>query len=48
MIYKIDPSYEKYILNKKPTGKKKLYEKLTKAVYETRLRATLFYQKLSG
>ena len=48
MICEIDPSYEKYVLTNKTTGKKRLYGKLTKAVYGTLLGAILFYQKLSG
>ena len=48
MICEIDPSYKKYVLTNKTTGKKRLYGKLTKAVYRTLLGAILFYQKLSG
>ena len=48
MICDIDPSYKKFILINKKTDKKKLYGKLTKAVYGTLLGAILFYQKLSG
>ena len=48
MICDIDPSYKKFVLTNKRTGKKKLYDKLTKAVYGTLLGAILFYQKLSG
>ena len=48
IICDIDPSYKKCILINKKTGKKKLYGKLTKAVYGTLLGAILFYQKLSG
>ena len=47
MICKIDSSYEKYVLTNKTTGKKRLYGKLTKAVYGMLLGAILFYQKLS-
>ena len=47
MICDIDPSYEKFILINKKTGKKKLDGKLTKAVYCTLLGDILFYQKLS-
>ena len=43
MIGEIDSNYEKYILIKMTTGKKKLYKKLTKAVYETLLKAILFF-----
>ena len=46
MICNIDPSYKKYILKIKTTGKKKLYEKMTKAVCGTLL-GEFFYQKLS-
>ena len=35
IICEIDPKYEKYLLTSKTTGKKKLYGKLTKAVYKT-------------
>ena len=42
MICEIDPSYEKYVLTNKTTGKKRLYGKLTKAVYGTLLGAILF------
>ena len=48
MICDIDPSYNKFILINKKTGKKKLFGKLSKAVYGTLLEAILFYQKLSG
>ena len=48
MICEIDPNYEKYVLTSKTTGKKRLYGKLTKAVYGTLLGTILFYQKLSG
>ena len=48
MICEIDPCYKNYFLTNKKTGKKKLYGKLTKAVYGTLLGAILFYQKLSG
>ena len=48
MICEIDPCYKKYVLTNKKTGKKKLYGKLTKAVYGTLLGGILFYQKLSG
>ena len=48
MICKIDPSYKKYVLTNKTTGKKRLYGKLIKAVYRTLPGAILFYQKLSG
>ena len=48
MICEINQSYEKYVLTIKTTGKKRLYGKLTKAVYGTLLGAILFYQKLSG
>ena len=48
MIFDIDPSYKKYVVTNKRTGKKRLYGKLTKAVYGTLLGAILFYQKLSG
>ena len=47
MICKIDPCYKNYVLTNKKTGKKKLYEKLAKAVYGTLLGAKKFYQKLS-
>ena len=47
MICDIDPSYKKFVLINKKTGKKKMYGKLTKAVYGTLLGAILFYQKLS-
>ena len=47
IICDIDPAYEKFVLTNKKTGKKKLYGKLTKAVYGTLLGAVLFYQKLS-
>ena len=42
MICDIDLSYEKFVLTNKRTGKKKLYGKLTKAVYGTLLGAILF------
>ena len=48
MMCDIDPAYKKFVLVNKKTGKKKLYGKLTKAVYGTILRAILFYQRLSG
>ena len=48
MICDIEPSYKKFVLTNKRTGKKKLYSKLTKAVYGTLLGAILFYQKSSG
>ena len=48
IICKIDPSYKKYVLTNKTTGKKRLYGKFTKAEYGTLLGAILFYQKLSG
>ena len=48
MICDIDPSYKKFVLTNNKRGKKKLYGKLTKAVYGTLLGAILFYQKLSG
>ena len=48
MICDIDPAYKKFVLINKETGKKKLYGKLTKAVYGTLLGAIFFYQKLSG
>ena len=48
MISKINPSYRKYVFTNKTTGKKKLYGKLTKAIYGALLGAILFYQKLSG
>ena len=48
IIYKIDPSYNKCVLTSKTTRKKRLYSKLTKAVYGTLLGAILFYQKLIG
>ena len=48
MICEIDPSYKKYVLTNKKTGKKELYGKLTKAVYGTLLGVILFYQKLTG
>ena len=48
MNCKINPSYEKYVFINKTTGKKRLYGKLTKAVYGMLLGAILFYQKLSG
>ena len=48
MICDIDPAYKKFVLTNKKTGKKKLYGKLTKAVYGMVLGAILFYQKLSG
>ena len=47
MICKIDPSYEKYVLTNKKTGKKKLYGKLTRVFYGMLLGTILFYQKLS-
>ena len=34
LICDIDPRYKKFILINKKTGKKKLYGKLTKAVYD--------------
>ena len=43
MICEIDSNYEKCVLIKMTTEKKKMYEKLTKAVYETLLEAILFY-----
>ena len=46
MIFNIDPSYKKYVLTNKTTGKKELYRKLTKIVYWTLLVAILFYEKL--
>ena len=48
MICEINPSYKKYVLTNKTTGKKRLYRKVTKAMYERLLRALPFYQKLSG
>ena len=48
MTCDVDPVYKKFVLINKKTGKKKLYGKLTKAVYGTLLGAILFYQKLSG
>ena len=48
MICDIEPSYKKFVFTNKKTGKKKLYSKLTKAVYGTLLGAILFYQKRSG
>ena len=48
MICDIDQSYKKFILINKKTGKKKLYGKLTKAVYGTLLEVILLYQKLRG
>ena len=48
IIFKIDPSYKKYVLTNKNIGTKKLYRKPTKEVYATLLVAILFYQKLSG
>ena len=47
MICDIDPVFKKFVLTNKRTGKKKLYGKLTKAVYGTLLGAILFYHKLS-
>ena len=44
MICEIDPCYKKYVLTNKKTGKKKLYRKLTKAVYSTLLGAIIFYR----
>ena len=48
MICEIDPCYKTYVLTNKKTGKKKLYGKLTKAVYGTLLGAILFYYILSS
>ena len=48
MICDIDSCYNKYVLTNKKTGKKKLYGKLTKVVYDTLLGAILFCQKLSS
>ena len=41
MICKFDLSYKKYVLTSNATEKKRLYEKLTKAVYGTFLGAIL-------
>ena len=43
MICEIVPSYKKYLLTNKTTGKKRLYGKLTKAEYGTLLGAILLY-----
>ena len=48
MICDINPCYRIFILTNKKTSKKKLYGKLTKAIYGTLLGAILIYQKLSG
>ena len=48
MICDIDQAFKRFVLINKKTGKKKLYDKLTKTVYGTLLGAILFYQKLSG
>ena len=48
MICEIGPSYKKYVLTNNTTGKKRLYRKLTNAVYGTLLGAILFYQKLNA
>lgn len=42
MICEINPSYKKYVLISMVTGKKKLYKKLTEAVYRTLFGAILF------
>lgn len=47
MLCDINPEYKNYIVINKKTGTKKLYGKLTKAVYGTLLGAILFYKKLS-
>ena len=47
MICDIGPSFKDNVLVSKRTGKKRLYAKLTKAVYGTLLGAILFYEKLS-
>ena len=47
MICDIDPSFKDNVLVSKRTGKKRLYAKLTKAVYGTLLGAIFFYEKLS-
>ena len=39
MIFGIDPCYKKYVLTNKKTEKKKLYGKLSQAVYSTLLGA---------
>ena len=46
IICNINLSYKKYILTNKTTEKKRLYGKLTKAVYRALL--VFFYQKISG
>ena len=43
MICGIDPACKKFVLVNKKIGKKKLYGKLTKAVYGRLLGAILFY-----
>ena len=48
IICEIDPSYEKYVLTHKTARKKRLYGKLTKAVYGTLLGAILFCFGVSG
>ena len=48
MICDIDPSYKTFILINNKSVEKKLYDKLTKAAYDTLLGAILFYKKLSS
>ena len=47
MLCDINREYKNNVVVNKKTGKKKLYGKLTKAVYGTLLGAILFYEKLS-
>ena len=47
MLCDINPEYKNNVVINKKTGEKKLYGKLTKAVYGTLLGAILFYEKLS-
>ena len=48
MICNIGGSYKKYVPINKTSEKKRLFEKLTKDIYETLLGTILFYQKLNG